>query len=259
MLHRALPCGPRRAPRSAVRAEATAGWAGRGAGPVPPPRAPTCPPDLAAQSRGIAQLSLPVRPRRRSRPGRCPPPPPHARPGCLRWRGRATPRDSRLPRPPEVRRPGPDGAGGQRPGPEPQVRRLGVPRNSWEVTPGPRGPGTKLLGCRPGTGAPTRDPREFRGAPRGPQELLWKVCAGWNSGDKARGERVEGEAAGGEEPRRPTLPRGPRSTPAGRRTRLCENRKSTSAEDCYCRALKLTSSVWVLGTPTGPHFSHIVR
>lgn len=111
--------------RGFVGPRTAAGWAGRGAGPVPPPRAPTCPPDLEAQSRGIAQLSLPVRPRRRSRPGRCPPP--HARPGCLRWRGRATPRDSRHPPPPEVRRPRPDGAGGQRPGPEPQQ----LPQNSF--------------------------------------------------------------------------------------------------------------------------------
>lgn len=79
--------------RGLVRPRTTPGWAGRGTGPVPPPRAPTCPPDLAAQSRGIAQLSLPVRPRRRSKLGRCPPA--AGTPGLSEVAGPIDARDSR--------------------------------------------------------------------------------------------------------------------------------------------------------------------
>lgn len=135
-----LPHGLGRTPGSAVRAEATArrpphrgrlGWAGRGAGPVPPPRAPTCPPDLAAQSRGIAQLSLPVRPRRRSRPGRCPPP--HARTPWLS--GVAGPRDADGQRPSSAARgeASPARRGGRASGPD-RSRRC-VARES-HATPG---------------------------------------------------------------------------------------------------------------------------
>lgn len=123
------------------------------------------------QSRGIAQLSLPPRPRRRWRPGRCPPPrrtPPQSIPPRP---GEPADRDGE---PPEVRRPGrPDGAGAA------GASDSGVPA----------GPGTPRFGCRPGTGAQARGTGSSGESPThtGARSCGWKVCAGWDAGRRGHG------------------------------------------------------------------------
>lgn len=89
---------------------------GPGPAPPPPPRARTCPRELEAHSRGIAQLSLSVRlPRQRESPT----PPERSQVAGVWWAGRERGgRESCLRPPPEVRllRPGLGGRPRLRPG-----------------------------------------------------------------------------------------------------------------------------------------------